>query len=105
MGGPPPGAGGSSRGHTAGAGALASAERGLGEAQRGGPGQRFRQVYTLGPQGRPVPRHVEVGISDARHTELRGGDLREGERVIVGLAGAASASKSRSDRPRFGRFL
>jgi HlyD family secretion protein len=37
--------------------------------------------------GEPVPREVTTGLTDGRVTEVTGGDLKEGETVIVGVAG------------------
>ena len=45
-----------------------------------------RTVYVL-QGGQPVPREVTVGISDGRVTEVIDGDLKEGENVIVSIAG------------------
>ena len=45
-----------------------------------------RTVYVLIDE-KPVVREVTTGISDGRVTEITGGDLKEGETVIVGTAG------------------
>jgi len=45
-----------------------------------------RTVYVL-VDGEPVPRSVTTGLTDGRITEITGGDLKEGEAVIVGVAG------------------
>ena len=37
--------------------------------------------------GKPVAREVTTGITDGRVTEITGGDLKEGEMVITGIAG------------------
>jgi HlyD family secretion protein len=49
--------------------------------------QRGRQatVYVPGEEG-PVATRVIVGITDDSETQVIGGDLKEGDRVIVGLA-------------------
>ncbi|MEO0108685.1 MAG: efflux RND transporter periplasmic adaptor subunit [candidate division WOR-3 bacterium] len=47
------------------------------------PRARIRTVYVL-EQGRPVPRPVEIGVSDSYNTEVRSG-LKEGETVVIGL--------------------
>ena len=49
--------------------------------------QAQRTIYVL-VNGKPQPRQVTVGISDGRVTEITGGDLEEGENVIVSMAGA-----------------
>jgi HlyD family secretion protein len=53
--------------------------------QRRGAGQT---VYILGPDGKPQPRHVMTGITDGRFTEVSGGELKDGDKVIVGKATA-----------------
>ncbi|HEV7608672.1 MAG TPA: efflux RND transporter periplasmic adaptor subunit [Steroidobacteraceae bacterium] len=45
-----------------------------------------RTVYVL-LDGAPVPREVTTGLTDGRVTEVTGGELKEGEAVIVGIAG------------------
>ena len=42
-------------------------------------------VYVPGDEG-PVATRVIVGITDDSETQVIGGDLKEGDRVIVGLA-------------------
>jgi HlyD family secretion protein len=42
------------------------------------------EVWILGEAGSPEPRRVTIGITDGRMTEIVAGDLREGDRVIVG---------------------
>jgi HlyD family secretion protein len=51
--------------------------------------------------GEPRPVRVRVGISDGRSTEVTGGPLAAGDRVITGLSGAPGDES----RPGFGRFL
>ncbi len=71
------------------------ADGGQGQAQRRGgdadddaaaPVVVKRTVYVL-IDGAPVPREVITGLTDGRVTEVTGGDLKEGEAVIVGIAG------------------
>jgi len=45
-----------------------------------------RTLYVL-VEGEPVPRSVTTGLTDGRVTEITGGELKEGETVIVGVAG------------------
>lgn len=70
-GGPPAGAGG-------GAG-------GAGDA--GTPGR----VYVLDAEGKPKAINVVLGISDGSATEVLRGDLKDGQEIVAGLAGAAGA--------------
>jgi len=57
---------------------------------RGGDGEAApaveRTVYVL-VAGKPEPRSVTTGITDGRVTEITGGELKEGEDVIVSVAG------------------
>ena len=45
-----------------------------------------RTVYVL-VNGTAVPREVTTGLTDGRVTEVTGGELKQGEAVIVGIAG------------------
>jgi HlyD family secretion protein len=58
-----------------------------GENEEGGPPvQAKRTVYVL-QADKPVPREVTPGITDGRVTEILGGELKEGDNVIVSIAG------------------
>jgi HlyD family secretion protein len=56
------------------------------EAGGGRPRVVKRTLYVL-VEGEPVPREVVTGLTDGRLTEITGGDLKEGEQVIVGVMG------------------
>jgi HlyD family secretion protein len=60
-----------------------------------------RVVWRLGPSGDPEPVPVQAGISDGLVTELIGGELKEGEPVIVGFESARTA-QTQSLPPGFG---
>jgi HlyD family secretion protein len=45
-----------------------------------------RTLYVLA-DGKPAARQVTVGITDGRVTEITGGELKEGENVIVSMGG------------------
>jgi HlyD family secretion protein len=65
-----------------------------------------RVVWVLDGAGalRSVP--IEVGPSDGKNTAVLGGALAEGDRVVVGTAGATRAAAEPSRRPPGpGRFL
>jgi HlyD family secretion protein len=51
--------------------------------------------------GAPKPVRVQVGITDGRSTEVSGGPLAAGDRVITGTTGGSAGER----RPTFGRFL
>ena len=42
------------------------------------------RVWTVGPQGSPVPANVMIGISDGSRTEILRGEIEPGDQVIVG---------------------
>src|SRR5262245_57545363 len=54
----------------------------------GRPGIRGR-VWVIGPDGKPAPVALTLGLSDGAATEVLGGDINEGQDVIVGVAGAS----------------
>jgi len=51
-----------------------------------GPAVVKRTLYVL-LNGAAVPREVTTGLTDGRVTEITGGELKQGEAVIVGIAG------------------
>ena len=56
-----------------------------------------RMVRVLDDKGQPQPRKVSVGINNGASAEILSG-LKEGERVVVGEAGAAGASAGGGNR-------
>jgi HlyD family secretion protein len=65
-----------------------------------------RTLYVL-VNDKPVAREVTTGISDGRVTEITGGDLKEGEKVIVGAAGQGAPGQrgGQGQGPRGPRIL
>jgi HlyD family secretion protein len=61
----------------------AQSSGGEGGAGRGGPG-RSAVIFVPGPDGRPEPRRVRLGISDGRFVEVLDG-LEEGQKVVTGV--------------------
>jgi multidrug efflux pump subunit AcrA (membrane-fusion protein) len=47
-------------------------------------GTATAEVWIVGPAGTPEARRVLLGVTDGLMTEIAGGDLRKGDRVIVG---------------------
>jgi len=47
------------------------------------------RVWIVGPEGKPAPLTLAVGLSDGTATEVLRGELKEGQEVIVGLAGGS----------------
>ena len=84
--------------------AAASSKPGNGNAPRAGGGGEGRSrkrdlssgtVYVV--EGKTIrPVSVQIGITDGRNTEITGGDLKAGERMIVGDNPAMAASKPSS---------
>ncbi len=58
-------------------------------------------IWRLGPQGKPQPVPVTLGISDGVSTELKESPLKEGEPVIVGRK---ETSPTRTPQPMRGPF-
>jgi HlyD family secretion protein len=56
-----------------------------------------RNVYVL-VDGQPQAREVTTGITDGRVTEVTGGTLKEGENVIVGIAGQNPNQRGQGQR-------
>jgi HlyD family secretion protein len=56
-----------------------------------------RTVYVL-VEGEPVPREVVTGLTDGRLTEITGGELKEGEQLILGIAGQGQGQGQRGQR-------
>jgi HlyD family secretion protein len=54
----------------------------------GRPGIRGR-VWVIGPDGKPAPVALTLGLSDGAATEVLRGEINEGQDVIVGVAGAS----------------
>jgi HlyD family secretion protein len=57
-----------------------------GEGSRAGIAGR---VWILGSDGKPAPVTLTLGLSDGTATEVLRGDVKEGQEVIIGLAGGA----------------
>jgi len=63
-----------------------------------------RTVYVL-VNGTPSPREVTTGLTDGRVTEVTGGALKEGEAVIVGIAGQNAQGQRGGQQQRGPRIL
>ena len=60
-----------------------------------------RTVYVL-VDGAAVPREVTTGLTDGRVTEITGGELKQGEAVIVGIAGQNNGQGQRGGQQQRG---
>ncbi|HEU4591438.1 MAG TPA: efflux RND transporter periplasmic adaptor subunit [Steroidobacteraceae bacterium] len=58
-----------------------------GENEEGGVPQVVKRTVYVLEGGKPAPREVTAGITDGRVTEIVSGELKEGENVIVSVAG------------------
>jgi HlyD family secretion protein len=56
-------------------------------------------IWTLGANGKPQPVEVQLGISDGTWTEVRSGNLQEGESVILGASSQSAPSTSATASP------
>jgi HlyD family secretion protein len=93
----------------------AAAARGEGGAATGarrpggsaGGGVRRRVVWALGADGALRAVSIRTGPSDGKSTAVLDGELAEGDRVVVGIAGAAPTGSAGGQRPAGppGRFL
>jgi HlyD family secretion protein len=52
--------------------------------------RRSFKIYRLDAQNQPQPVDIRIGLSNFRYTEVVGGDLKRGDRVITRLAMAAN---------------
>jgi HlyD family secretion protein len=60
------------------------------------------RVFVLDPKGQPTLIQLRLGITDGRMTEVRSGDLKDGQPVIIGSAGLrGSASDATSALLKF----
>jgi HlyD family secretion protein len=99
----------SSQGRTDGARASGTQSSGFGadsgSSSRSSNGRKPR-VWVLGQNDKPEPIPVQTGISDGSSVEITSGDIKEGERVIVGMDGTALTTSSQQVNPfvpQFGR--
>jgi HlyD family secretion protein len=60
-----------------------------------------RVVWTLGPDKKPQPRRIKVGITDGSATEVIEGNLQEGEMIVVGqnVTGESRPQAQTGQRP------
>jgi len=70
-----------------------------GQSGRGGEAQAGR-VWVLGPDGKPIAVAIRLGISDGTFTEVAGGELKEGQEVLVGTLAAGSATRASTPQPQ-----
>jgi len=66
----------------------------LSEAQLARQGATSGRVFSLGQGGKPTPVVVQTGITDGNFTEILGGDLKDGQEIITGLADASGSGRA-----------
>jgi HlyD family secretion protein len=71
----------------------------LTEAQLARQGAFSGRVFIQSAEGKPTPITVQTGVTDGSFTEVVGGDLKEGQEVLVGTA------EGRPGRPNTGLRL
>lgn len=62
-------------------------------------------VYVADSRGEPAAVQITTGIADASYVEILSGDLREGQRVIVGATGSTPATAPASPAQPAGRKM
>jgi HlyD family secretion protein len=68
----------------------------LTDAQLARQGAFSGRVFVWGAEGKPTPVTVQTGITDGNFTEIVGGDVKEGQEVLLGVADAKDAGRSNS---------
>jgi HlyD family secretion protein len=58
------------------------------------PEAQTQTIYVLDRRGRPVAVQVTTGIGDGSRVEVKGGNLAEGQEVIIGMAAKPGVSNS-----------
>lgn len=76
---------------------------GQGQRSREGGGNRQGTVYVLRDQ-QATPVRVRLGISDGSFTEIAGGEIKEGDQVILALGSSGASSTNPAGPRRFFGF-
>jgi len=66
----------------------------LSEAQLARQGAATGRVFSLGQGAKPAPVVVQTGITDGNFTEILGGDLKDGQEIITGVADASGSGRA-----------
>ena len=75
------------------------AEAGGGMGMRRGGSTRNQTVYVLLPNKKMKPVTIRTGITDGAFTEVVSGDLKEGDQVVTGIEGGATATNNNLTAP------
>ena len=95
---------GQGEGNASGAGKWRRDKAGESDGDDAAPTVVKRTVYVL-IDGEAAPREVITGLTDGRVTEITGGELKEGDAVIVGVAGQNSQGQRGGQQQRGPRIL
>jgi HlyD family secretion protein len=95
---------GQGEGSASGAGMSRRDKAGESDGDDAAPAVIKRTVYVL-VDGQAAPREVITGLTDGRVTEITGGELKEGDAVIVGAAGQNSQGQRGGQQQRGPRIL
>jgi len=68
----------------------------LTDAQLARQGAFSGRVFTSDPAGKPSPVTVQTGLTDGTFTEILGGDLKEGQEVLLGVVDPKGTGRSDS---------
>lgn len=60
------------------------------------------EVRVLGADGKVEPRRIKIGLNNNFNAEVRSTNLKAGDRVIIGEAGAPAAATTAQSKPLFG---
>jgi HlyD family secretion protein len=60
---------------------------------------QIRIVWVLGPDGKPQPRWIRLGITDGANTEIADGNLKEGELIITAQNVTGESRPQSTQRP------
>jgi HlyD family secretion protein len=80
---------------------MAQAHRPSQTSDRAASGTGKNQVWVL-RNGQPVSVPLDIGLDDDTYTEVRGGNLKPGDQVIIGEQSGAGSDKTLSSGRRFG---
>jgi HlyD family secretion protein len=75
---------------------------GGGKGRGGGGGSPMSMVYVLGEDLKPKPVRIRLGPSDGNFVAVVGGDLKEGDRLITGIASGTAPKSTGGAPPGFG---
>lgn len=82
--------------------AAARAEKNGKRNSKEGQATDILPVWVLNGKDTPERKHVQVGISNQEFIEILSGDVKEGEKVIVGIQGESSSSDKAGSSARRG---